>query len=136
MVMLLTSSCIGIAEANDKTMETEFVYMAPYLGSIRDVYPSATIQTYQTDSLSYGDKVSGDSFSKVFDYLYGEHKNKLFNMCNKLNGKYKKVYYGFDNISASERQKTDITTNYSGGTSYETGQDAHLLFNMYCATSE
>ncbi|MFS1438722.1 hypothetical protein [Shewanella sp. 10N.286.48.A6] len=136
MLMLLNLASIGIAEANDKTKNTKFEYIAPYLGSIRDIYPSATIQTYRTDYFSYAETVSGDGFSKGLEYLYNQQKDKLKNMCNQHKGKFNKVYYGFDNFSVSERQLTDITINYSGGTKYSTGQKVHFLFNMYCATIE
>ena len=136
MLMLLNLTSIGIAEANDNIKNTKFEYLPPYLGSIRDINSSITIQTYQTEYFSYGETVSGDGFSRGLEYLYNQQKDKLKKMCNQHKGKYNKVYYGFDNISVSERQLTDITINRSSGTIYETGQKVHFLFNMYCATNE
>jgi len=132
---LILLSCVCTSNANENKIETKFEYVAPYAGSIRDVYPFLAIELYQTDYFSYTESVEGDGYGGAYKYLFEEQKDKALKMCRRLKGKHETIFYGIDNISVSERQLTDITINYSGGTSYKTGQKVHIMFNMYCAKS-
>ncbi len=143
ILLSLTIIGVGVTKANDnvvnakeKVINTEFVSVSPYLGSIRDVYPGAVIQTFNTDYFSFTETVDGGGFSKGMEYLLTTQQKKLLSVCQKHKGEFKQVFYGFDNISVSERQLTDISVNQLGNKDYKTGQKVHYLFNMYCATIE